>query len=132
MPVGIRDLEELTTLFDDLDPNGKTHGIKSGISITLGKPGQPRYNVVTIASIDEAAKSLVIMDTRRDGNRTETVSFSDFYRVCRISSAVRMAGITSPTSLLSALAGSTSREYFEEISIDNDGDSYKFVPRNKR
>jgi hypothetical protein len=129
----IRDLGELQEMFDDLDPNGTSQGFKAGMSVIFSKPESRGYNVVTVESIDEGAKTLTVLDTRSENNRRSTVSFSEFYSIARLVGATRSAGINSAGKFLDAMKNSLMKGYFEDLSVeDAEGGMKNFVPKNKR
>ncbi len=129
----IRDLGELQEMFDDLDPNGTSHGFKAGMSVIFGKPESRGYNVVTVESIDEGTKTLTVLDTRSENNRRSTVSFSEFYSIARLVGATRSAGINSAGKFLDAMKTSLMKGHFEDLSVeDGEGGMKNFVPKNKR
>lgn len=129
----IRDLSELIEMFDDLDPNGTSHGFKAGMSVIFSKPESKEYNVVTVESVDEGAKTLTVVDTQSENNRRSTVSFSQFYSFARLFGAARSAGINSARKFLDAMNASLMKGYFEDLSVeDGEGGMKNFVPKNKR
>lgn len=129
----VRDLSELKDLFDDLDPNGTSHGFKAGMSVIFGKPESRGYNVITVESIDERNNTLTIVDTRTEGNRRSTVPFGKFYSIARLLGATRSGGINSAGKFLDAMKNSLMKGYFEDLSVeDTEGGMKNFIPKNKR
>lgn len=134
-PPKIDSVSQLEEMFDDLDPNGKTFGIKSGVSVTVGKPGNKDYNVVTIESVTEGTGGnegqITILNTNAEGSRHQTMGLSRFYLVSRILGASRSKGINTAENVLSALGDSLMKANFEDIGIEGE-DTVKFVPKSKR